>query len=82
VECSFDKEERVWKFLRERPDKKHPNGQSVYEKVVNSIRDNITQEELLEHILNTFKDSELYSKDREKLESLYANHSSSKETGS
>lgn len=80
VECSYDKESKVWRFLRERPDKKHPNAIAVFEKVKKSIKDNITQDELTEQISNIFTSSEIYTKDREKLASLFANFSKETDT--
>lgn len=42
VECSFDMERKVWKFMRERTDKDSANHVSVFSKVMTSITDNIT----------------------------------------
>lgn len=67
IECGFDQTSSQWLFLRERVDKQRPNAYNVYEKVLKSIRDNITQEELIEKMLNWFSTAELYQKDREKL---------------
>eukprot|EP00775_Hariotina_reticulata_P011715 gene11715-11860_t len=43
VECSFDVERRCWVYMRDRPDKLTANHRSVFEKVMTSITDNITQ---------------------------------------
>lgn len=67
VECSYDRVHDRWLFLRERVDKKLPNAYNVYEKVLKSIGDNITQQELVNRMLNLFAESEFYEKDREKL---------------
>lgn len=47
VECSWDFEEKVWVFMRVRTDKSTPNEFNTYMKVMRSIRDNITEEVLL-----------------------------------
>ena len=47
VECAWNGETRKWVFMRVRPDKDTPNAYHVYEKVVKSIEDNITEEVLL-----------------------------------
>lgn len=47
VECAWDREAGVWNFLRTRTDKQMPNAYHVYEKVMQSIDDNITEEDLL-----------------------------------
>lgn len=50
VECSWNGEEGFWKFLRVRGDKDTPNAYHVYEKVMRSINDNITEEDLHEEV--------------------------------
>ncbi|EIE27392.1 hypothetical protein COCSUDRAFT_34803 [Coccomyxa subellipsoidea C-169] len=50
VECSWDGEEGVWRYMRVRSDKDTPNAYHVYEKVMQSIHDNITEEDLQEEI--------------------------------
>ncbi|KAL5555204.1 hypothetical protein UlMin_037440 [Ulmus minor] len=50
IECSFVSEEQVWKCMRIRPDKTTPNDINTYRKVMRSIRDNITQDILLDEI--------------------------------
>lgn len=67
VECAYDKQHAHWTFLRERVDKKLPNAYTVYEKVQKSIRDNITQQELVNRIVDLFSESHVYQRDREKL---------------
>ena len=47
VECTWDGEAGAWIFLRERTDKNAPNAYHVYEKVMQSIDDNITEDDLL-----------------------------------
>lgn len=42
IECSFDMERKVWMFMRERTDKDSANHRSVFDKVMTSIKDNIT----------------------------------------
>ena len=50
IECSWDSEEQVWVFMRIRPDKSLPNGFNTYRKVMGSIKDNITEEILLNEV--------------------------------
>ncbi|KAK1384994.1 mRNA guanylyltransferase [Heracleum sosnowskyi] len=50
VECSLDIEKEVWVFMRMRPDKSTPNEFNTYQKVLRSIKDNITEEVLLNQI--------------------------------
>ncbi|GJP59202.1 hypothetical protein CLOP_g9484 [Closterium sp. NIES-67] len=52
VECCWKKEEGVWEFMRVRTDKEHPNAWHTYLKVMDSIRDNITEEVLLKEVQN------------------------------
>jgi len=70
IECAYDKDNDRWTFLRERVDKSLPNAYTVYEKVLKSIRDNITQEELIDRMLELFSVSDLYERDRQKLAAL------------
>ena len=67
IECAYNQQTNRWIFLRERVDKKSPNAYSVYEKVLKSIRDNITQQELVNRMLDLFTESAIYAQDREKL---------------
>ncbi|KAG8374389.1 hypothetical protein BUALT_Bualt11G0126800 [Buddleja alternifolia] len=50
IECSWDSEENVWVCMRVRVDKGTPNEFNTYRKVMRSIRDNITEEVLLNEI--------------------------------
>ncbi|KAG7033790.1 hypothetical protein SDJN02_03515, partial [Cucurbita argyrosperma subsp. argyrosperma] len=50
VECSWDSDERVWVCMRIRTDKTTPNDFNTYRKVMRSIKDNITEEDLLKEI--------------------------------
>lgn len=50
VECSWDSEENVWVCMRVRVDKSTPNEFNTYRKVMRSIRDNITEDILLNEI--------------------------------
>ena len=47
VECNWLEEECVWEFARTRGDKPMPNAYHVYESVMRSIHDKITEEDLL-----------------------------------
>ncbi|KAF8072474.1 Rngtt [Scenedesmus sp. PABB004] len=47
IECSFDVDARLWTYMRDRPDKLTANHRSVFDKVMTSITDNITEEVLL-----------------------------------
>ncbi|VVA93609.1 unnamed protein product [Arabis nemorensis] len=47
VECSWDKEKKVWVSMRIRVDKSTPNDINTARKVIKSINDNITEEVLL-----------------------------------
>ncbi|VVA96156.1 unnamed protein product [Arabis nemorensis] len=50
VECSLDKEKKVWVSMRIRVDKSTPNDINTARKVIKSINDNITEEVLLREI--------------------------------
>ncbi|KAL5743643.1 hypothetical protein ACOSQ2_026759 [Xanthoceras sorbifolium] len=50
IECSWDAEEHVWVCMRIRTDKTTPNDFNTYKKVMRSIRDNITEDVLLNEI--------------------------------
>ncbi|OVA10755.1 Dual specificity phosphatase [Macleaya cordata] len=50
IECSWDSEEQVWVCMRIRADKSTPNDFNTYKKVMRSIKDNITEEVLLDEI--------------------------------
>ncbi|XP_074578126.1 uncharacterized protein LOC141834687 isoform X1 [Curcuma longa] len=50
IECSWDPEEGCWSCMRIRTDKSTPNDINTYRKVMRSIKDNITEEVLLNEI--------------------------------
>ncbi|OIW20949.1 hypothetical protein TanjilG_25944 [Lupinus angustifolius] len=50
IECSRNPETQEWVFLRIRTDKSAPNEFNTYKKVMRSIKDNITQDDLLDEI--------------------------------
>ncbi|GAA0142534.1 mRNA capping factor [Lithospermum erythrorhizon] len=50
IECSWDSEEKVWVCMRVRVDKGTPNEFNTYRKVMKSITDNITEDDLLGEI--------------------------------
>ena len=50
IECSWDAIQEAWVYMRERRDKKTPNAWHVYEKVLQSIKDNITPGNLVDII--------------------------------
>jgi hypothetical protein len=50
IECARGAEPGTWTYMRVRTDKSHPNAYGVYLKVLNSIRDNITEEKILQTI--------------------------------
>lgn len=50
IECSWNEEENVWVCMRVRVDKNTPNEFNTYKKVLRSIKDNITEDILLEEI--------------------------------
>ena len=50
IECAWDPGRRSWVFMRVRADKDTPNAVSTYEKVVQSIEDDITEEVLLKEV--------------------------------
>ncbi|XP_068640483.1 uncharacterized protein [Aristolochia californica] len=50
IECSWDMDEQCWVFMRLRTDKTTPNEFNTYRKVMRSIKDNITEEDLLKEI--------------------------------
>lgn len=63
VECAFDSEEGVWRFMRARTDKQRPNAWHVYEKVMTSIQDNIEEDDIIAEVEEAMK-SPVYEKDR------------------
>uniref|UniRef100_A0A2C9VEM6 mRNA guanylyltransferase n=1 Tax=Manihot esculenta TaxID=3983 RepID=A0A2C9VEM6_MANES len=50
IECSWDSDEQVWVCMRVRTDKSTPNEFNTYRKVMRSIKDNITEDILLNEI--------------------------------
>ncbi|XP_052172347.1 uncharacterized protein LOC127788268 [Diospyros lotus] len=50
IECSWNSEDDVWVCMRIRTDKATPNDFNTYKKVMRSIRDNITEDVLLNEI--------------------------------
>ncbi|KAL9811795.1 putative mRNA (guanine-N(7)-)-methyltransferase [Arabidopsis thaliana] len=50
VECSWDKEKKVWVSLRIRVDKSKPNGIRTGRSVIKCIEDDLTKEVLLKEI--------------------------------
>ncbi|KAI3957222.1 hypothetical protein MKW98_012097 [Papaver atlanticum] len=57
IECSHY-EKKAWCFMRVRVDKSTPNDYSVYERVMRSINDKITEEDLLDKIRGIVQSSE------------------------
>ncbi|XP_039044167.1 mRNA-capping enzyme-like isoform X2 [Hibiscus syriacus] len=50
IECSWDPDQQMWVYMRIRTDKSTPNDFNTFKKVMRSIRDNITDEILLNEI--------------------------------
>ncbi|KAJ1437341.1 Nucleic acid-binding, OB-fold [Sesbania bispinosa] len=50
IECAWDSDKQEWIFKRIRTDKSTPNDFNTYKKVMKSIRDNITEDILLDEI--------------------------------
>ncbi|RDY14204.1 mRNA-capping enzyme, partial [Mucuna pruriens] len=50
IECSWDSDKQEWIFKRVRTDKSTPNDSNTYKEVMQSIRNNITQDILLNEI--------------------------------
>jgi mRNA-capping enzyme len=50
IECSWDADASAWQYMRHRLDKETPNAYHVYEKVLRSIQDNITEEDLIQYV--------------------------------
>ncbi|KAK9386980.1 mRNA capping enzyme, catalytic domain-containing protein [Lipomyces mesembrius] len=48
VECVLDRERNAWRYLRFRDDKPTPNHISIVEKIVMSVKDGVTKQELLD----------------------------------
>ncbi|WIA08218.1 hypothetical protein OEZ85_007667 [Tetradesmus obliquus] len=64
VECSFDVERRTWLYMRDRPDKLTANHRSVFDKVMTSISDNITEEVLL-NVFEEALQSDVYTQEQD-----------------
>ncbi len=48
AECRYDPDwPGYWKFMRWRDDKEHANHLNTYEKIMESIRDNVEKQEVL-----------------------------------
>ncbi|KAL6987730.1 mRNA guanylyltransferase [Sarracenia purpurea var. burkii] len=75
IECSWDSEEDVWVCMRLRPDKGTPNEFNTYKKVMRSIRDNITEDVLLNEIHEIIR-LPMYA-DRIRIDSKAHHHSNS-----
>ena len=60
IECSWDAKQEAWIYMRERRDKKTPNAWHVYEKVLQSIKDNITPSSLVKIIEKATADNAVY----------------------
>ncbi|KAJ9548750.1 hypothetical protein OSB04_021293 [Centaurea solstitialis] len=76
VECAWNKEEEVWVCMRVRTDKATPNDFNTYRKVLRSIKDNITEEVLLDEIHEIIR-LPMYA-DRIKQDSKGHHHSSTR----
>ncbi len=51
IECQYVPGERYnWKFMRQRDDKRTANNERVVDKIIASIKDNVTAKELISHI--------------------------------
>ena len=61
IECSWDAKQEAWKYMRDRRDKKTPNAWHVYEKVLQSIKDNITPSNLVGIIQQATCDNIIYA---------------------
>jgi mRNA-capping enzyme len=75
IECSWDSEVDIWVWIRTRTDKATPNDFNTYKKVMRSIRDNITEEVLLNEIHEIIR-LPMYA-DRIRTESKAHHHSNS-----
>ena len=62
IECNWDAKQEAWMYMRERRDKKMPNAWHVYEKVLQSIQDNITPSHLVEIIRKATNGNPVYAK--------------------
>ena len=62
MECSWNRDKNAWTFMRERLDKKTPNAYHVYEKVMQSITDDIKEDTLLSEFEVALK-NDVYARD-------------------
>ena len=67
IECSWDAKHESWIFMRERRDKATPNAWHVYEKVLQSIKDDITPGHLVAYIKEAIEGNDIYAKAKEKV---------------
>ncbi|KAL9374288.1 hypothetical protein Peur_033908 [Populus x canadensis] len=72
IECSWNSEEHVWVCMRVRTDKSTPNEFNTYMKVMRSIKDNITEDVLLNEIYEIIR-LPMYA-DRIRIESKAQQH--------
>ncbi|GBF98986.1 mRNA-capping enzyme [Raphidocelis subcapitata] len=64
IECSYNRQERAWEFMRERTDKGTANFIGVFDKVVKSIEDNLQEGDLLAAFEAAYREQpELYEDD-------------------
>ncbi len=63
IECTWLPDMGCWEYLRTRTDKDTPNAWRVYEKVWQSIQDDISNEKLLAHVQTVMAGNEKYTKD-------------------
>lgn len=61
IECSWDAKQESWMYMRDRRDKKTPNAWHVYEKVLQSIKDNITPSNLVDIIQEATHHNSIYT---------------------
>ena len=66
IECSWSAEQQAWVYMRERRDKDTPNAWHVYEKVLQSIEDDLNEDALLEKIQAAIR-ATVYDKDEGRL---------------
>lgn len=62
IECSWDAKHESWTYMRERRDKATPNAWHVYEKVLQSIKDDITPGHLVDYIKEAIEGNAIYAK--------------------
>lgn len=79
IECSWNAKQEAWTYMRDRRDKKTPNAWHVYEKVLQSIKDNITPSNLVGIIQEATRDNIIYATHRKP---THAAHSKPNDKGS